>query len=143
MGAYKKPIICDADNLKNISKLLQKVTIKCRDYKECLHFIDINTFVYIDPPYRPITETARFTAYTETAFDDNEQIALGQFVDKLHGAGAKVVISNSDPKNNDETDNFFDDLYKSYNISRVSAKRMINCNGESRGNISELLISNY
>lgn len=143
MGAYKKPVICDSDNLLNISKLLQKVTIKCGDYKECLSFADASTFVYIDPPYRPITQTASFTAYAETPFDDNEQISLEQFVNKLHKSGAKVVISNSDPKNNDETDNFFDELYKSYSIIRVSAKRMINCNGENRGNISELLISNY
>jgi DNA adenine methylase len=143
MGAYKKPIICDEKNLTNISKLLKNVTIQCGDYKNCLYFINQSTFVYIDPPYRPITETASFTAYSENMFDDKEQIALGRFVDDLHNVGAKVVISNSDPKNNNKTDEFFDELYKAYYIKRVTAKRMINCNGESRGNISELLISNY
>ncbi len=143
MGAYKQPIICDADNLKNINALLQKVTIKCGDYKECLFFADENTFVYIDPPYRPLTVTASFNSYAETPFDDNEQVALRQFVDRLHRIGAKVVISNSDPKNSDLQDDFFDELYKAYSISRVSAKRMINSNGGSRGNISELLISNF
>lgn len=143
MGAYKKPVICDEQNLMEISKLLQKVTIKCGDYKNCLGYVDKNTFVYIDPPYRPLTETASFTSYAETVFDDREQVALGQFVDRLTDKGAKVVISNSDPKNSDENDTFFDELYNKYNITRVTAKRMINCNGESRGNISELLISNY
>lgn len=143
MGSYKKPNICDADNIRNVSSLLQNVTIKCGDYKECLSFIDFNTFVYIDPPYRPLTKTSSFTAYTETPFDDKEQVELGEFVDKIHLLGAKVVVSNSDPKNNDGQDDFFDELYKSYRIERVTAKRMINCNGESRGNISELLISNY
>jgi len=143
MGAYKKPIICDEGNLIGISRLLEKVTIKCGDFRDCLSFIDNRTFVYIDPPYRPITVTANFTAYAEIPFNDSEQIALGIFVDEINNKGAKIVISNSDPKNNDKTDNFFDDLYKRYNINRVTAKRMINCNGESRGNISELLICNY
>lgn len=143
MGAYKKPNICDEKNLISISKLLKNVTIQCGDYKDCLPFINENTFVYIDPPYRPITETSSFTTYSENRFDDIEQIALGEFVDAIHNTGAKIIISNSDPKNTDENDEFFDELYKAYYIQRVTAKRMINCNGESRGNISELLVSNY
>lgn len=143
MGSYKKPIICDEKNLLSISILMKNVTIQCGDYKDCLPFIDENTFVYIDPPYRPITETASFTAYSEKLFDDCEQIALGQFVDEIHKAGAKVIVSNSDPKNSVKTDDFFDELYKAYSIQRVAAKRMINCNGENRGNVNELLISNY
>lgn len=142
-GAYKKPLICDAENLINISKLLQRVDIKCGDYKRCLDFADTNTFYYIDPPYRPLTQTASFTSYAEGDFADKEQIELGHFVDALTTKGAKVVVSNSDPKNSDSDDCFFDELYSKYNISRVTAKRMINCNGESRGDISELIISNY
>ena len=143
MGSYKKPIICDKNNLTDIHKVLQKVEIKTGDYKETLDFIDEKTFLYLDPPYRPISETASFTSYAETNFDDNEQIALGQFVDKASAKGAKVVISNSDPKNNNKEDHFFDKLYSKYEISRVSAKRMINCNANSRGDVNELLISNY
>ena len=99
-------------NLLAINKLLQGVQIRCGDYKECADFIDKNTFVYIDPPYRPLSITANFTAYTENVFDDHEQIALGKFVDEIHRQGAKVVISNSDPKNMDKDDNFFDKIYK-------------------------------
>lgn len=143
MGAYKKPLICDKENLEKISKLLQKVTIRCGDYKECENFIDNKTFVYIDPPYRPLTETSSFTSYAEMNFDDNEQIALGRYVDRLSKRGAKVIISNSDPKNTDSEDDFFDELYSQYRIDRVEAKRMINCNADSRGNISELIISNF
>lgn len=143
MGAYKKPLICNEENLRLISSLLKKVTITCGDYKKCLPFVNKQTFVYIDPPYRPLSETASFTSYAETPFDDAEQIALGQFVNKLHKIGAKLVISNSDPKNSDKHDDFFDKMYAAYQISRVSAKRMINRNAESRGNINELLISNY
>lgn len=142
VGAYKKPPICDEKNLFAISKLLEKVTIKSGDYKECLDFADENTFYYIDPPYRPLTETASFTSYGEGDFSDKEQIELGHFIDKLTARGAKVVLSNSDPKNSDREDVFFDDLYGKYTISRVLAKRMINSNGNSRGNISELIISN-
>ena len=129
--------------MTEISKALQNVRITTGDYKATLDFIDENTFVYIDPPYRPISETASFTSYAETNFDDNEQVALGRFVDMAHKKGARVVISNSDPKNNNENDHFFDDLYSNYEIARVSAKRMINCNANSRGNVRELLISNH
>lgn len=143
MGAYKNPCICDTDNLKNISNALQKVTIVCGNYKELDKFIDQNTFVYIDPPYRPLTETANFTSYTESLFDDNSQIELAEYVKLLDKKGTKVVVSNSDPKNSNTEDEFFDELYKEHNINRVQATRMINCNGESRGKISELLIANF
>lgn len=143
IGSYKKPLICDTTNLTAINKILQNVNIKCGDYKECIDFIDENTFVYIDPPYRPLTETASFTSYSETEFNDTEQINLSNFVDNITTKNAKVVLSNSDPKNSNDTDTFFDDLYCKYEISRVYAKRMINCNGENRGNVTELLISNF
>lgn len=143
IGSYKKPPICDAENLRYISKLLQNVQIKCGDYSECEDFIDENTFVYIDPPYRPLTATASFTSYSENEFGDKEQIELGKFVDKISAKGAKVVVSNSDPKNSDENDCFFDDLYSKYTVKRVSAKRMINSKASGRGNISELLICNW
>lgn len=92
MGSYKNPLICDENNLKAVSEKLQKVTIVCGDYRESANFIDENTFVYFDPPYRPITDTASFTAYTENLFDDEEQIELARFVDDMHKKGAKVVI---------------------------------------------------
>lgn len=143
MGAYKNPLICDEENLRAVSEKLQGVTIVCGDYKESSEFIDENTFVYFDPPYRPITDTASFTAYTENLFSDEEQIELAQFVDDMNRKGAKIVISNSDPKNTNEEDDFFDNIYASHNIKRVEATRMINCNSEARGKIKELLISNF
>ena len=95
MGAYKNPLICDEENLRAVSEKLQMVTIVCGDYSKSAAFIDANTFVYFDPPYRPITDTASFTAYTENLFNDEEQIELANFVDDMHGKGAKIVISNS------------------------------------------------
>lgn len=143
IGSYKKPPICDAENLRYISTLLQNVEIKCGDYKDCADFIDGNTFVYIDPPYRPLTVTASFTSYNENEFGDQQQIELGHFIDEISQKGARVVASNSDPKNSDENDDFFDNLYAKYNIDRVSAKRMINSKATGRGNVNELLICNY
>lgn len=143
MGAYKNPLICDEKNLRAVSEKLQNVKIVCGDYKGSADFIDENTFVYFDPPYRPLTETSSFTAYTENLFDDEKQIELAEFVEKMNKKGAKVVVSNSDPKNSNTEDDFFDELYKKHKIKRVQATRMINCNSELRGKIDELLIANY
>lgn len=143
MGAYKNPQICNENNLRNVSKKLQGVQIVCGDYKESTSFIDDKTFVYFDPPYRPLTATANFTSYTEGLFNDENQLELAKFVQEMNDRGAKVVVSNSDPKNTNKNDSFFDDAYASQNIQRVSATRMINRSSEKRGPISELLISNY
>ena len=142
MGAYKNPVICDCDNLRSVNIALQNVIIRCGDYHQCYDFIDSDTFVYIDPPYRPLTLTASFTSYSENGFNDEEQILLEKFVQSLSEKEASVLISNSDPKNTDENDNFFDELYQSYHIDRVFAKRMINSCGSNRGAVKELLISN-
>ena len=142
MGAYKHPTICDEENLSAVSVKLQNVIIVCGDYSESANFIDENTFVYFDPPYRPITETASFTAYTENLFNDEEQIELANFVDEMHEKGARILVSNSDPQNIDKKDNFFDDIYSSHKIKRVGATRMINSKSDARGKINELLIRN-
>lgn len=142
MGAYKNPIICDEENLRNINKVLQNVMIVCGDYSLSKQFIDKNTFVYLDPPYRPISETSAFTSYNSDTFDDKEQIRLARFIDEINASGAKIVLSNSDPKNVNPEDTFFDELYKAYSIKRVSATRMINSKADSRGKINELIICN-
>ena len=143
MGSYKNPIICDEKNLRNVAQKLKNVTIVMGDYKKSERFIDENTFAYFDPPYRPITDTSSFTSYTENLFDDRKQEELAHFVDNLSRKGAKILVSNSDPKNTNQNDDFFEQIYISHNIKRVGANRMINCNGQSRGKIKELLISNF
>lgn len=143
MGSYKNPTICDIENLLLVSKKLQRVKILSGDYRKTEEFIDQNTFVYFDPPYRPLSKTAEFTSYTESDFNDDNQIELAEYIEQLTQKGAKVLASNSDPKNTNPDDNFFGELYKSFNINRVSAKRSINRNSKDRGKISELLISNY
>ena len=142
-GVYKNPCICDELNIRNVSSLLQDVRIECADYKESLDFINENTFVYFDPPYRPLNTTSSFTSYTEGQFNDDDQRDLAQYVHKLDSIGAKVMVSNSDPKNTDPNDEFFDELYRGMTIMRVSANRMINSKGTGRGKINELLITNY
>lgn len=143
IGTYTKPLICDEDNIRNVSRLLQGIEIQCGDYSECEFFIKSNTFVYIDPPYRPLSTTSSFTSYAKTEFGDEQQVQLGRFIEQISLKGAKIIASNSDPKNADENDNFFDDIYSKFNINRVSATRMINSNSKNRGTINELLISNY
>lgn len=143
IGAYKNPMICDEGNLRAVSEKLQKIIIVCGDYRKSAEFIDENTFVYLDPPYRPLSNTASFTAYTENLFNDEEQIELAKFVDNMHKKDAKIVISNSDPKNINVEDDFFDRIYSAHKIKRVEATRMINSNSEARGKIRELLISNF
>lgn len=143
MGAYENPAICDEVNLRNVSQKLQKVTIVCGNYKLSESFIDGKTFVYFDPPYRPLTSTASFTSYAEGGFTDENQAELARYAQELSRKGAKVVVSNSDPKNANENDNFFDELYATFTISRITATRMINSKAAARGKISELLIESY
>ncbi len=143
MGDYKKPVICDENNLRAVCNKLKNVTIVCGNYAMSREFIDKNTFAYFDPPYRPLSSTSNFTSYSQDGFNDEHQTQLAQFIDELSEKGTFVVASNSDPKNADESDEFFDLLYKKHNIHRISASRMINSASDKRGKISELLIVNY
>ena len=142
-GHYKKPLICAEDNLKAVSDILQRAEIHLGDFTICEPFVDSNTFVYFDPPYRPISKTASFTSYSKYDFDDAEQLRLASFYRLLNTKGAKLMLSNSDPKNENSKDNYFEDAYKDFRIEQVTANRMINCNADKRGAINELLILNY
>lgn len=142
-GKYTNPTICDKNNLISCSKLLRNVTILNFDYQQILEKCDNKTFVYFDPPYRPIKKSSSFVSYNKSGFDDNDQLKLAKNFKKVNSKGSFLMLSNSDPKNVDKNDNFFDDLYKGFNIKRVSAKRSINSKGNARGSINELLIMNY
>ena len=142
MGDYKNPKICDEENLIKISKKLKNVEVIYGDYKKSYDFIDENTFVYFDPPYRPLNQTSSFTSYTEYIFGDKEQIELSEYFRILNKKGAKLLLSNSDPKNVDINDEFFDNLYKEFDIKRIESSRAINIKGEKRGKVTEVLISN-
>lgn len=142
-GKYKNPTICDSSNLRNLSKLIKNVIFKYGDYKESEQYVNDKTFVYFDPPYRPLSVTSGFTSYTKEDFKDENQKELAQYYNKLSLKNAKLMLSNSNPKNVNKNDNFFEDIYKGFYINEVSAKRIINSNAKGRGEISELLITNY
>lgn len=142
MGSYKRPTICDTENILVVSQALQKVEILCGDYQETLNFANNNTLFYFDPPYKPLSETSSFNAYAKDEFNDNEQIRLRDFCHKLDALNHTWILSNSDVKGKNENDNFFDDLYSNFNIQRVDARRSINANPEKRGALKELLITN-
>lgn len=143
MGSYKNPTICDSKNIYAVSEVLQKVEILCGDYEETLKEANPNSLFYFDPPYKPLNQTSSFNSYAKDDFNDNEQIRLRDFCKTLDVCGHSWILSNSDVKGKDNNDNFFDDLYGDFKISRVRAKRSINADPEKRGELNELLITNY
>lgn len=143
MGKYKNPKILDEQNLLNVSKLFEIATIKKADFKEVRNDIKNNSFVYFDPPYRPISETASFTAYSKFNFQDDEQIQLAGLYCDLNEQGHRLMLSNSDPKNTNPEDDFFETIYSNFNIQRVDAKRSINSDPNKRNSIKEIVVTNY
>ena len=142
-GDYDNPTICDENNLLAVSKVLEIAEIKKADFKEIINDLKSKSFIYFDPPYRPISKTASFKAYSKHDFSDNEQLQLSLLYRQLDKEGSMLMLSNSDPKNNDPNDNFFDEIYNGYNILRIPAKRMINSDPSKRGAINEIIVTNY
>ena len=142
MGSYKRPTICDKENIVAVSKALQNVEILCGDFEQTLNYVTNNSLFYFDPPYKPLSETSSFNAYSKDEFNDKEQIRLRNFCHKLEKLGHKWLLSNSDVKGKDVNNNFFDDIYSKFSILRVKARRNINANPEKRGELTELLITN-
>ena len=142
-GKYRNPNICDRENIMACSKLLANVDILCGDFADTLRYAGPNVFFYIDPPYKPLTKTSGFTSYSEASFNDDDQLRLREYCGKISEAGSLFAMSNSDVRQNDPTNAFFDEMYEGFRINRVSASRMINSVGEKRGKVSELLICNY
>ncbi len=142
-GRYENPTICDAENIGEVHRALTDTKVFCSDFAESEQYIEKGSFVYLDPPYRPISNTSNFTSYAKEDFNDEDQERLAVFFKKMDKKGACLLLSNSDPKNEDLEDDFFDDLYADYTIERVSAKRHINCDASNRGEINELLVRNY
>lgn len=145
VGKYKNPTICDEKNLIELSKLIKNVTFINGDYRESYKYIEEKTFIYFDPPYRPINKTSSFTSYSKEDFNDENQKELGEYFRKINdnNSNVKLMLSNSNPKNNNEKDDFFEQIYNGFKINEIKANRMINSNKEKRGKISELLIINY
>ena len=142
IGSYKNPSFPSEQDLLEVQSALADVIIHLGSFEQCEELIDQNTFLYFDPPYRPLTETSHFVSYSKDQFDDEDQKKLAQFVQDVDQKGAKFILSNSDPKNTIEDDNFFDDLYDGFSIDRVLCNRAINSKASKRGPVTELLIGN-
>jgi len=142
-GDYKKPTICNENNLLNTSRLLQRAEVICSDFTSSDEYINEKTFVYFDPPYRPLNPTASFTSYSKDSFTEDDQLRLAEFCKQINSKNAKFLLSNSDPKNEEPSDYFFEHNYQDFTIQRVKAIRAINCKAAGRGQINELIITNY
>ena len=112
------------------------ITFKCGDFEEAVKGIRKGSFVYFDPPYDPVSDSANFTGYDKGGFSRDEQVRLKNLCDKLNKRGVKFLLSNSATE-------FILDLYKKYKIEIVQAKRSINSHGDKRGDVDELLVRNY
>ncbi len=145
-GRYVNPTICDEVTIMSASEALNRVDIvlKSGDYKEVLSDIDnpANTFVYLDPPYRPLLGEKNFQAYAKGPFSDHQQEELRDFCNELTDLGINWMQSNSDSRNADGS-SYFEDLYDNYDFQIIYAPRAINAFGEGRGKITESLIRNY
>jgi DNA adenine methylase len=142
-GRYRNPSIYDEVNIKLVHQALKNTKLLCADFSRAGEFIEKDSLVYLDPPYRPLSSTSYFTNYSRQGFDEQDQIKLAQFFKKMDKKGSHLILSNSDPKNRDPNDDFFDRLYSGYKIERVPAKRNINANPNKRGPINELIVRNY
>lgn len=142
-GSYKKPKILYEGLLRADSEKLENTEIHLGDFEDSFQYVSDRSFVYFDPPYRPLNETSSFTQYSKDGFNDMEQTRLAAFFERCDRTHAKLMLSNSDPKNVNPDDDFFDLLYADYHITRVPAKRMINCDGTKRGEIREIIVTNY
>jgi len=128
--------IYDADNLRRISSILKGVDIVAEGYDKTLEKCSTGDFVYLDPPYNPLSKTANFTKYTKQPFDNDDQLNLSSYFARLTILGCKVMLSNSDTS-------LIRQLYSDYHIIVLSARRYVNSDPNGRKAISELLILNY
>lgn len=137
-GNYKNPNIVNKMTISAVSKYFNNanVVFKCGDYADSIKQARKGSFVYFDPPYDPLSDSSNFTGYTKGGFNKNEQERLKSICDNLDSKGIKFLLSNSSTQ-------FIKDLYNSYNVITVKAKRSINSDGDNRGEIDEILVRNY
>ena len=135
-GSYSNPKIVDEENILACSELLKVTTILEGDFENIKPLIEKGDFVYLDPPYVPLTETSNFVSYTDQGFDNEMQIRVKNLCDYINDIGAYFMASNSSA-------DFILDLYKDYNVMLVNANRSLNCKGDKRGSVKEVLVINY
>lgn len=142
-GKYTTPTICDPSTIYADSEILQRVEIMTGDFEHTFTKVKGSTFFYFDPPYRPLSNTSSFNDYTKEDFNDDAQIRLKLFCDRLNESGIDFMLSNSDCLGKDGKDRFFDDLFVDYRIERVWASRSINAVASKRGKLTEIVVNNY
>lgn len=137
-GYYRNPNIVNAPTLRAVSAYLNtaKVWLTSIDYAEVFQDLPKSTFVYLDPPYDPVSDTSSFTGYSKGGFSRDDQVRLRESCDELHRRGLKFMLSNS------ATD-FIKEQYAAYHITIVQAKRAVNSNSAKRGEIDEVVVRNY
>jgi DNA adenine methylase len=135
-GKYKNPKILDEGNLRACHQALKNAQIKVGSFLEIEELVTPQDFVYFDPPYAPVSETANFTSYTQHGFGEDRQIELKELCDRFHQRGIRWLLSNSSAP-------LILDLYQDYNVDFVQANRAINSQGEKRGKVTEVLVRNY
>lgn len=135
-GWYQNPRIVDEQNLRKVNTLLQRAELNQEDFSFVLNVAKPDRFIYMDPPYHPLSITSNFTSYTANSFNEGDQRRLADVFSELDHLGCRVMLSNSDTP-------LILELYKRYNICKVTARRAINCQAEGRGLINELVIRNY
>jgi DNA adenine methylase len=135
-GSYNDPTILDADNLRRCSSALGKTILKNGQFEEIAEIAQSGDFVYLDPPYAPVSETSDFTQYAKDGFDESSQEMLLLVCLQLHQKGVRWMVSNSNAP-------LIQELYRGFNIELVAASRSINSRAEKRGPVMELIIRNF
>lgn len=135
-GKHSKPTICNAENLRAISKVLQHTTITSSSFEVAVKDARSGDFIYFDPPYHPLNTTSSFTSYHASGFTSKDQEKLRDVFAALAKKGCKVMLSNSDTE-------FIRELYKDFNVHVVYAGRAVNSVGSKRGKITEVVVTNY
>ena len=135
-GKYSNPKLFNKENIIAVSDTLKQTQIECANYTRILDYVQKNDFVYLDPPYIPLSETSYFTSYSKENFSEKDHLELKDLCDRLDSLGVKFMLSNSDCSISNE-------LYSEYKIEKIYASRHINANSQGRGKISEILVRNY
>ena len=135
-GQYKNPRICDVEQLRQASVVLSKAHVQSGSFEYVLAVAQPGDFIYLDPPYDPVSATSNFTTYAQGGFDRNDQQRLRDTFGELDNRRCNLMLSNSDTP-------FIRKLYADFNIDTVQAGRSINSNGKKRGAVTELVVRNY
>jgi DNA adenine methylase len=136
IGSYKAPKIVFENTLRSASRALQVADLSIRSFESVLDCAQPGDFIYFDPPYVPISQTASFTSYTLDSFSDNDQHQLADVFSELSSKGCYCMLSNS-------YSSLILDLYKNFRIETVRAIRAVNSNGSARGAINEVVVLSY